>query len=93
MHYQILRGGKIMLWIILVLAMIGLLGFPLIQRLIRFSVKLFLLTSKGIIVLGFIGLLWLIGFKGLIILIWTFIIIIITFTIKYLGKIYKKIMH
>jgi len=82
-----------MLWIILVLAMIGLLGFPLIQRLIRFSVKLFLLTSKGIIVLGFIGLLWLIGFKGLIILIWTFIIIIITFTIKYLGKIYKKIMH
>lgn len=82
-----------MLWIILVLAMIGLLGFPLIQRLIRFSVKLFLLTSKGIIVLGFIGLLWLIGFKGLIILIWTFIIIIIIFTIKYLGKIYKKIMH
>lgn len=82
-----------MLWIIVLLSTIGFLGFPLIQWLFRFIVKLLFLFSKGLAVIGFVGLLSLIGFKGLIILIWTFIIIIIIFMIKYLGKIYKKIMH
>lgn len=81
-----------MLWIIVLLSIIGLLGFPLIQWLFRFIVKLLFLSSKGLAVAGFVGLLWLIGFKGLIVLIWSMVIIFIVFTIRILVNIYRKIM-
>lgn len=64
-----------MLWIIGLLSIIGLLGFPLIMWLSRFLVKLLFLSFKGAVVVGFVLSLWLIGFKGLTVLIWPVIII------------------
>ena len=88
-----IQRSKVMLWIIVLLSIIGLLGFPLIQWLFRFIVKLLFLFSKGLAVIGFVGLLSLIGFKGLIVLIWALVIIFIVFTIRISAKIYRKIIR
>lgn len=82
-----------MLWIIGLLSIIGFLGFPLLQWLSRFIVKLLCLSSKGIAVVGCAVLLWLIGFKGLIVLICTLVIILVISIIKFLSNFYRKIPH
>lgn len=81
-----------MIWTtIFTLAVVGYLGFPLIQRVIEFSTKLLLLSIKGLVVIGSIGLIWLVGLRGFIALITLIIITIVIFTVQLLVTIYRKI--